>query len=309
MSSEKHNFDIKLRKKIDLVFEQAQQIIINKPVPIKLAITCLLAGGNLLLEDRPGMGKTSLMKTLAKLFGLPVKRIQFTNDILPADIIGTSVFVKGLKDFNFIKGPLFSNFVLADEINRSSPRTQSAFLQAMEEKRVSIDGHTFDLPKPFFVIATQNPMDSQGTFALPESQIDRFMMCLSLGLPGREAEREILIGEDRNIKIEKLQPVLNKIEVCNIMAEVNQIYVSDSCLDYLQDIIEKSRSDSEGLSPRAARDYNQAAKAYAYVCGRDFVIPEDYQSVGLAIMSHRISVEGHSNQNTAQLILKSVEVP
>lgn len=299
----------KLQDKLKLVIEQTQSIIVDKPDQIKLAIACLISGGNLLLEDRPGMGKTSLMKTLAQLFGLPANRIQFTNDMLPADIIGTSVFEKENTKFKFIKGPIFTNFVLADEINRASPRTQSAFLQAMEESRVNIDGSTYDLPKPFIVIATQNPLDLQGTFSLPESQIDRFMMRLTLGPPSREAEREILTGEARNITIDRLVAIFNQAEVNQVIEEVNQIHVSDSCLDYLQDILEKSRQESEGLSPRAGRDFNQAAKAYAYISSRSFVIPEDYQAVGVAIMSHRLSGEIlNNNQDIAEVVLNSVPV-
>lgn len=300
-------------EKIKNLLEQINQVIVDKQQTVKLCVTGLLAGGHFLLEDRPGMGKTSLVKTISKLLGLEEQRIQFTNDLLPADILGTSIFNRDSQSFEFIKGPLFSNFVLADELNRATPKTQSACLQAMEERRVTMDGVLYELPDPFFLIATQNPQENVGTFPLPESQLDRFLMKLRLGFPSREAEKNILKGRDRNLWIEELKPLFNGEELKKIMEMVSQITVSDSALNYLQDIIEKSRTLSWGLSPRAARDFNQAAKAHALIDARPFVIPEDYQAVGVAVMNHRLkSHEEFGQKDPIQLsqeILASVPIP
>ena len=289
------------------------EIIVDKKPTIKLCVTCLFAGGHFLLEDRPGMGKTSLVKTISKLLGLKEQRIQFTNDLLPADILGTPIFNKETQNFQFHKGPLFSNFVLADELNRATPKTQSACLQAMEENQVSMDGTVYELPKPFFLIATQNPQENIGTFPLPESQLDRFLMRLQLGFPSRDAEKGILTGRDRNQWIQELKPVMTPDEVLKIIELVNEITVSDTAINYLQDIVEKSRTLSWGLSPRAARDFNKAAKAHALIEGRAFVIPEDYQAVGVAVMNHRLrSHEEMGDKSADQLaleIIHSVPIP
>jgi MoxR-like ATPase len=259
------------------------------------------------------MGKTSLVKTISKLLGLEEQRIQFTNDLLPADILGTPIFNKNSQTFNFHKGPLFSNFVLADEINRATPKTQSACLQAMEEKQVTMDGHVYELPRPFFLIATQNPQENIGTFPLPESQLDRFLMRLELGFPSREAEKGILRGRDRNLWIKELKPVMTPQDLIEMIEQIDEVTVSDSSLDYLQDIVEKSRTLSWGLSPRGARDFNKAAKAHAFIEGRNFVIPEDYQAVGVAVMNHRLrSHEDLGEKSTHQLaqeIIHSVPIP
>jgi MoxR-like ATPase len=299
--------------KVNDLLRQINEVIVDKEQTIKLCVTCLLAGGHFLLEDRPGMGKTSLVKTISKLLGLEEQRIQFTNDLLPADILGTSIYNKNSQSFEFHQGPLFSNFVLADELNRATPKTQSACLQAMEEGRVSIDGRVFELPKPFFLIATQNPQENIGTFPLPESQLDRFLMKLHLGFPSREAEKNILKGRDRNLWIQDLKPVLMPKEVVQIIETVEEVTVSDTAISYLQDIVEKSRTLSWGLSPRAARDFNKAAKAFAFIEGRNFVIPEDYQAVGVAVMNHRLrSHEDFGDKNAEQLaqeIIHSVPIP
>lgn len=300
-------------KKIEELLNKVNEVIVDKEQTTKLCMTCLFAGGHFLLEDRPGMGKTSLVKTISKLLGLKEQRIQFTNDLLPADILGTSIFNKATQEFEFHKGPLFSSFVLADELNRATPKTQSACLQAMEEGQVSIDGKSYELPAPFFLIATQNPQENIGTFLLPESQLDRFLMKLQLGFPSREAEKNILKGRDRNLWIQELNPIFNGSEVIEIIEKVKEVNVSDSALDYLQNIVEKSRTLSWGLSPRAARDFNKAAKAHAFIEGRSFVIPEDYQAVGVAVMNHRLrSQENYGERDSLQLaqeILHSVPVP
>ncbi len=301
-------------EKIDKLLKQIGEVIVDKDETVKLCVTCLFAGGHFLLEDRPGMGKTSLVKTISKLLGLKEQRIQFTNDLLPADILGTSIFNKNSQTFDFHKGPLFSNFVLADELNRATPKTQSACLQAMEENRVAMDGKIYELPRPFFLIATQNPQENIGTFPLPESQLDRFLMKLNLGFPSREAEKGILKGRDRNVWIQELEPIMSPDEVVKIIQAIeDSVTVSDSALDYLQDIVEKSRTLSWGLSPRAARDYNKAAKSHAFIQGRSFVIPEDYQAVGVAVMNHRLrSHEDFGDKNPEQLaqeIIHSVPIP
>jgi MoxR-like ATPase len=301
------------KEKVEKLLTNISEVIVDKEETIKLCITCLFAGGHFLLEDRPGMGKTSLVKTISKLLGLKEQRIQFTNDLLPADILGTSIFNKNTQSFEFHKGPLFSNFVLADELNRATPKTQSACLQAMEENRVSMDGTAYELPRPFFLIATQNPQENIGTFPLPESQLDRFLMKLHLGFPSREAEKGILKGRDRNLWIQELEPVMTPTEVVEIIKSVEDITVSDTALNYLQDIVEKSRTLSWGLSPRAARDFNNAAKSYAFIEGRAFVIPEDYQAVGVAVMNHRLrSHEDFGDKGAEQLaqeIIHSVPIP
>ncbi|MCB0389668.1 MAG: AAA family ATPase [Bdellovibrionales bacterium] len=305
--------EFRSEKKIEQLVELVNRVIVDKEKEVKLSIACLLANGHLLLEDRPGMGKTSLVKTLSKVMGLESSRIQFTNDMLPADILGTSIFNKETQTFEFHKGPIFANFVLADEINRATPKTQSACLQAMEEYQVSIDGIRYELPSPFFLVATQDPQENIGTFPLPESQLDRFLMKTQLGFPSRKAEREIIIGKDRRQWIEELPQVLTPKDLKRYIAQANVVHISDMMLDYLQDIVEKSRTLSLGLSPRAVRDFSRAAKAWAFIEGRDFVIPEDIQAVAVAVMNHRLLSFNHSTNvdgyELAQEIIHSVIVP
>jgi len=299
-------------EKIQALIQKANEVIVDKESAMTLCLTALLAQGHLLIEDSPGMGKTSLLKTLAKLLGFQTQRIQFTNDLLPADIIGTHIFNKNSQNFEFHPGPIFANFVIADEINRASPKTQSACLQAMEEYRINSDRTTFDLPKPFFLVATQNPEDNVGTFPLPDSQLDRFLMKIELGLPSREAEKSILLGRDRNKWIETLEPMLSGDELVRAFNDVENIHVSDVALQFLQDILEKSRQLSTGVSPRGGRDFLNAARAYAFLAGRAFVLPEDFQDIGIAVMAHRISgVEGRQGpkDELAREILFSVPVP
>jgi len=277
-----HNDDI------HSILDEASKVIVGKEEEIRLCLIAILSSGHVLLEGAPGLGKTSLIKTLAKLTGLNTNRIQFTNDLLPADILGASIYSKENENFRFHKGPIFSNFILADEINRATPKTQSACLQAMEEHKVNIDGQTYDLPQPFYVFATQNPSDNIGTFPLPESQLDRFFMRIAIGLPDRSAEREILKGKDRSTMIETLKPAISYEKLIALKKQVEQIHASEAIYDYLLDLVEKSRSLADGLSPRASQDFLLAAKANAFIDARDFVIPEDLQRTGIAIMNHRL---------------------
>ena len=269
----------------------ANQIILGKDRQIRLAVCCLLAKGHLLIEDVPGVGKTTLSHALAKLFGMDYQRIQFTSDILPADIIGSSVFVADQQQFKFHVGPLFKQMILADEINRATPKAQSALLEAMEEKQVTVDGTTYPLPKPFFVIATQNPSCHVGTFPLPESQLDRFLMRIELGYPDQHAERELLSGQSRHELLDKVAEQMSVVQLVSLQQAVNNIYASPALLDYLQAIIAFTRQSGQyhsGLSPRAGLALLTAAKAWALMAGRDAVIPEDVQVVLPAVAGHRI---------------------
>ncbi|MBC86158.1 MAG: AAA family ATPase [Bdellovibrionaceae bacterium] len=299
-------------KKLQQVLQAGNQVILDKEREIQLCLACLLSQGHLLIEDRPGMGKTTLVKTLAKLLGLESQRIQFTNDLLPADILGTTVFNQQTREFEFHKGPIFANFILADEVNRATPKTQSACLQAMEEGSVSMDGQLYTLPEPFFLVATQNPQENIGTFPLPESQIDRFLMRIELGLPSREAERRILTGDQRSHMIEDLKPLMSPEDLKNWFNKVEQVHMSDGILDYLQDVIEKARTVANGVSPRAAKDLHRVSKAWALIEGRDFVIPEDLQAVTVSVLNHRLKADnGHSQTSGFELareIIQSVPV-
>jgi len=281
------------------------EIVLGKEKQIELCLCCLLAKGHLLIEDLPGMGKTLLAHTLAKALGLDFSRIQFTSDMLPADITGVSVFEVADSSFRFHKGPVFSSLVLADEINRASPKAQSALLEAMEERQVSIDGLTYKLPEPFFVIATQNPLEHSGTFPLPESQLDRFFMRISLGYPDRQSERTLLEKESRRELLTKLEAVITRSDLMAWQQEVKLIKTRPALLDYVQDLIEQSRNTakfSNGISPRAALDLVSGARAWAMLAGRDYVIPEDVQDVLPAIIGHRLTLaidqQGHVNIGT-----------
>jgi MoxR-like ATPase len=287
-------------------------IVLDKPVQIRLSVACLLAGGHLLLQDLPGMGKTTLAEALSRALGLDYRRVQFTSDMLPADILGLSIFNADQQQFEFRAGPIFTQILLADEINRSSPKTQSALLEAMEERQVSQDGVTRALPAPFFVIATQNPMQQSGVYPLPESQLDRFLMCLSLGYPSEQAERDLLLGVDRRQLLAQLQPVLNTPLLLAWQAAVGTVHVADPVLDYLQRLVAKSRESRQhaGLSTRGVLALKRAAQAYAFVAGRHFVTPEDVQAVFVAVADHRMG-GGMGRQATgspAQAIVSSVAV-
>ena len=259
------------RARIHAVIAAAERVVFGKTTAIRLALACLLARGHLLIEDLPGVGKTTLAHLLARLLGLDFQRIQFTSDLLPADILGVYVYQRDTATFKFHHGPIFTHIVLADEINRATPRAQSALLEAMEERQVTIENETHILPQPFFVIATQNPTDQVGTFPLPESQLDRFLMCLSLGYPDRRAERALLTAPDRRAALAQLQPVLDHAALANLQAQADGVHVSDALLDYVQDLLDYSRRAPAftcGLSPRAGLALVRAARAWALIDGR-----------------------------------------
>lgn len=281
-----------MQKLISEALFQIGQVVIGKSEQIKLAMACLLAKGHLLIEDLPGMGKTTLAHTLAATLNLSYQRSQFTSDLLPADVVGVSIFDSTTNEFTLHKGPIFNQVVLADEINRASPKTQSALLEAMEENRVSIDGTTYDLPAPFFVIATQNPMFHAGTYPLPESQLDRFMMRISLGFPNMEAEKQILANEFGAIDYTKLNAFITTEQLVAIQNDIQQVFVSPAILDYVVALLTLSRQQSvevNPLSPRAGKSLLSAAKAWAYIEGRDHVLPNDIQAVFVAVCQHRLS--------------------
>ena len=306
------------QQKIAQLMAQLNQIVLDKPQAVKLALSGILAGGHLLLQDLPGMGKTTLAQGLAQLLGLSFSRVQFTNDMLPADILGMSIYDQSKLRFEFRPGPIFTQLLLADEINRSSPKTQSALLEAMEERQVTQDGQTYPLPQPFFVIATQNPLQQAGVYPLPESQLDRFLLCLSLGYPSPMAERELLKGQDRRELLKDLDTVLDTDAVLLAQQGVKQVYVADVVLDYLQRLVAKTRASQEyhGLSPRGVLSLQRAAQAYAYVSGHMEVTPEDIQAVFAAVADHRLGqrftpaqvVGGQAPQTIAQRILADVPV-
>jgi MoxR-like ATPase len=302
-----------MRSQLETCIQAVNQVVLGKEPQVRLALCCLLARGHLLIEDLPGMGKTTLAQALARVLGLSFQRIQFTSDLLPGDILGTSVFNKDNGQFVFHPGPIFAELVLADEINRATPKSQSALLEAMEEGQVTIEGATRSLPDPFFVIATQNPSSSGGTFSLPESQLDRFLMRLSLGYPAKAAEKKLLLGESRRGLLPRMQPVLSHAELALIQAEVPKVRVSDALLDYLLRIVDATRSQPQfawGLSPRASLALLAAAKAWAFLAGRDYVIPEDIQAVLPAVVGHRLrevaDPSGHGGGALVQWLLREV---
>ncbi|OGB24067.1 MAG: AAA family ATPase [Burkholderiales bacterium RIFCSPLOWO2_02_FULL_57_36] len=278
-------------EKIHAVAKQVSQIIVGKDLQIRQSLVCLLSGGHLLIEDVPGVGKTTLAHALAVSLGLKFNRIQFTSDLLPADVVGISIFDREKNGFAFHPGPIFTQVLLADEINRATPKTQSALLEAMEERQVSADGVTRDLPAPFFVIATQNPTHQIGTFQLPESQLDRFLMCISLGYPDATAERALLLGEDRRIMLRELRTAMQPVELDTAQAALKQIHTSSALIDYVQALAQASRQNgmfAEGMSPRAAIALLQASRAWAAMEGRNHVIPEDVQAVLVPVTAHRL---------------------
>ena len=304
-----------MRPLIDKLVETLNGVLLGKEEQIKLALACLMARGHLLIEDLPGMGKTLLSHALAKVLGLSYNRIQFTSDVLPADVIGTSVFDRESGDFRFIEGPLFAQVVLADEINRATPKSQSALLEAMEERQVTTDGVTRALPAPFFVIATQNPATQTGTFPLPESQLDRFLMRIEIGYPEPDAERELLRGGDRRGMLELLEPVADLQGLQMLQSAVDDIKVSDPLIEYIQRLIARSRSDGEfafGLSPRGALALLHSARAWALLHARSHVVPEDVQAVLPSVVEHRLreaaDYTGHGGGALAQKLLSRVDV-
>ncbi len=270
---------------------QLNTVIVGKPGQIQDCVACLLAGGHLLIDDVPGVGKTTLAHALARSFGLQFSRVQFTSDLMPSDLSGVSVYERGREAFVFHPGPIFAQVLLADEINRASPKTQSALLEAMEEKQVSVEGATRALPEPFFVIATQNPLDQIGTYPLPESQLDRFLMRISLGYPDRVAERELLSGRDRRGMVDALPAVIQPGELKQLQAQVQAVHAAGPLLDYVQDLIAATRSGQwfvQGLSPRAGIAVLRAAQAQALLSGRDYVAPDDVQAVLPQTIAHRL---------------------
>ncbi|NOX77176.1 MAG: MoxR family ATPase [Gammaproteobacteria bacterium] len=298
---------------IDTLAARASDVVLGKEHEIRLSLACLLARGHLLIEDLPGVGKTTLAHVLAKILGLEYHRIQFTSDLLPADILGVSIFEKERGDFRFLPGPIFAQLILADEVNRATPKAQSALLEAMEEGQVTIEGETRPLPEPFFVIATQNPTHQIGTFPLPESQLDRFLMRISLGYPNPRAERKLLTGQDRRELLKDLQPCLDSAQLARIQTAVPQVHVADALLDYLQALLHSSRQSSHfsvGLSPRAGLSLLHSAQAWALMAGRDHVLPEDVQTVLPHVVGHRLrgSNGGDEDTNADALIAKLAAV-
>ncbi|NQD38670.1 AAA family ATPase [Permianibacter sp. IMCC34836] len=300
---------------LQAVLNLLNRIIVGKPQVIRLALTCLLGRGHLLMEDLPGMGKTTLAQALARVLGLQFQRIQFTADLLPADILGSSIFNRGDNKFEFHPGPVFTQVLLADEVNRATPKTQSALLEAMAEQQVTVEGATRALPQPFFVIATQNPLHQIGTYPLPESQLDRFLMRLAVGYPDIKAERELLRGEDRQQLLTTLKTQVSAAQLMAWQQAVEQVKVSDTLLDYVQLLLTATRTGSvflHGLSPRAGLALLRAARAYAFVNGRDHVLPDDVQAVFVPVAAHRLWLrdarEEHSERAVLEL-LKSVPVP
>ncbi len=291
---------------------QVNSILLGKAHQVRLAYTCLLAGGHLLLEDLPGVGKTTLAHALAASTGLHFQRVQFTSDLMPSDIIGVSVYERERNDFRFHPGPLFTELLLADEINRGTPKVQSALLEAMAEGQVSIDGETRPLPETFIVIATQNPLDQVGTFPLPNSQLDRFLMRIVLGYPSPKAERTLLQGEDRHHLLSRLEPLLDPQQIIELRRQCHTILANTTLLDYLQDLLRATRQHPDiqvGLSPRAGLALLGAARAWAMLGNRRFVIPEDVQAVFVAVTAHRLVVARRTNgEALASAILAEVPI-
>lgn len=301
---------------IDRCLEQVNRVIVGKAHEVRLAVACLLAQGHLLIEDIPGVGKTTLSHALARTLGLRYQRIQFTSDMLPADIIGVAVFERDAGTFRFHPGPIFAQLILADEVNRATPKTQSALLEAMEEHQVTAEGETRPLPEPFFVIATQNPMRQIGTFPLPESQLDRFLMRITLGFPAEVAERALLRGEDRRGMVANLEAALSPEELLELQRRARGVHVADPLLDYVQALLRHSREGAAfevGLSPRAGLALIHAAQAWAMMAGRDAALPEDVQTVAPGVFSHRLRGAGEladaHGERLAQTLVAAVPVP
>ena len=303
-----------IKATIDHLVTQVSQVILGKEIPIRLVLTALIARGHVLIEDVPGVGKTTLAHVLARVLGLSFQRIQFTSDLLPADIIGVSVYDKEVSQFKFHLGPIFAQMVLADEINRATPKTQSALLEAMEEHQVTAEGETRPLPTPFFVLATQNPLYQIGTFPLPESQLDRFMMRLELGYPNHQTERALLIGRNRREMIVELEPLMTIQDILAIQQAISQVHIAEALIDYLQAILEFTRQSSRyqmGLSPRAGLAILHCAQAWALIHGRDYVVPEDVQMILPGVVGHRlvaITKSGSTHTLVKQLI-EEVAIP
>ncbi len=305
-----------MKQLLDHIITEAGRIILGKEPVVRLALACMLARGHLLIEDLPGVGKTTLAHLLARLLGLQYQRIQFTSDMLPSDILGASIYDREEGRFHFHPGPIFAQLVLADEINRATPKAQSALLEAMEEQQVTTEGETRPLPEPFFVIATQNPAHQIGTFPLPESQLDRFLMRLALGYPDQASERELLAGRDRRALLAEVQPCIDPAQLARLQHQADQVQISDAILDYCQQLLAFSRTNprfNHGLSPRAGLALLHSARAWALLAHRDQLLPEDIQAVLPAVAGHRL----HSTADTgidegptlARYLLESVPIP
>jgi MoxR-like ATPase len=303
------------QQKLKALLGQLNTVIVGKPAQVQDCVACLLAGGHLLIEDVPGVGKTTLAHALARSFGLQFSRVQFTADLMPSDLSGVSIYERGKETFVFHPGPIFAQVLLADEINRASPKTQSALLEAMEEKQVTVEGETRALPSPFFVIATQNPHDQLGTFALPESQLDRFLMRISLGYPDRLSERELLKGRDRREMLDNLESTLSAIELQSLQQKVMDVHAADPLLDYVQELVAATRSGRwflQGLSPRAGIAVVRAAKAQALLSGRDYVAPDDVQAILPQTVAHRLIPVGDAGRGPVEQVramLDAVSLP
>lgn len=307
-----HTDDV-LRSRLRAAQEQVNALVLGKPQEVRLAFVALLAGGHLLIEDLPGLGKTTLAHALAATLGLKFQRVQFTSDLLPADVVGVSVYDNASRGFTFHRGPVFSNILLADEINRAPPRTQSALLEAMAEHQVTVDGSTRVLPQPFFVIATQNPVDLSGTYPLPDSQLDRFLLRLSMGYPDANAERALLTGEDRRALIQQARPLLSESEISGLQQAVLAIHASEALVAYVQALLARSRQHPGvriGLSPRAGLALLRAARAHALLLGRAHVLPEDVQALFAPLAAHRLVGEGDAGDglHLAKSVLRAVPV-
>ena len=297
---------------LDAVINRIGQVVLGKERQARLALACLLARGHLLIEDLPGVGKTTLAHVLARVLGLQFQRIQFTSDLLPADILGVSIYQPDTKAFVFHPGPLFAQLVLADEINRATPKTQSALLEAMEERQVTADGLTHKLPESFFVIATQNPHHLIGTFPLPESQLDRFLMRIEMGYPDRAAERALLTGRDRRELLESLAPVIGADELSSLQQLAARVHVAEPLLDYVQNLLAATRHTgdfAEGLSPRAGLALLAAARAWALLAARDMVLPEDVQAVAPSVIGHRLRPANGAQAVSVARLIESVPIP
>jgi MoxR-like ATPase len=296
--------------KLKSLVNQLNTVIVGKAAQTQDCVACLLAGGHLLIEDVPGVGKTTLAHALARTFGLQFSRVQFTSDLMPSDLSGVSVYERGKESFVFHPGPIFAQVLLADEINRASPKTQSALLEAMEEKQVTVEGETRPLPSPFFVIATQNPHDQLGTYALPESQLDRFLMRISLGYPDRAAERDLLAGQDRRELVNALPSLLTPPELLHLQSLVLSVHAAPPLLDYLQDLIAATRSGHwfvQGLSPRASIAVLRAAKAQALLSGRDYVAPDDIQAILPQTIAHRLVPVGNAGRGPVEQVRAMID--
>ena len=301
-------------KQLGAAIAAIEHVILGKTEQVRLCLACLLARGHLLIEDVPGVGKTTLAHTLARVLGLEWTRLQFTSDLLPADIIGVSIFDRTHQRFQFRRGPVFTQLLLADEVNRASPKAQSALLEAMEERQVSVEGISYTLPDPFFVVATQNPHEQLGTFGLPESQLDRFLMRVVLGYPDTASERRVLVQSERRDLLQATPAVLSAPEVLSLQSEVRAVYVSDKLLDYVQALLARTRVElSLGLSPRAGQGLLRAAQAWAMIWGDTAVLPEHVQAVFPAIAAHRLEPrEGDRAANGAEIasaLIRAVPVP